>query len=63
MAAHLSEQDICKGKCTDLQIDKHKRCNFGRQKINNSRQETGLIFVIQMKDVFIQEIQVSRSYF
>jgi len=51
-----------KSKRTDLRIDKQKRCNFGRQKINNSRQETGFIFVIQVKDVFIQEIQVSRSY-
>ena len=52
-----------KGKRTNLRIDKQKRCNFGQQKINNSRQETGFIFVIQVKDVFIQEIQVSCSYF
>jgi len=54
---------LVKLKHTDLRIDKQKRCNFGWQKINNSRQETGFIFVIQVKDVFIEEIQVSCSYF
>ena len=43
MAANLSEHDV---KRTDMRIDKQKRCNFGRQKINNSRWETGFIFVI-----------------
>jgi len=60
IAAKLSEHDK---KHTDLRIDKQKHCNFGRQKIDNSRQETGFSFVIQVKDVFIQEIQVSCSYF
>jgi len=55
MAANLSEHDIFKkDKRTDLRIDQQKRCNFGWQKINNSRQESGLIFVFQVKDVFIQ---------
>jgi len=52
MAANLSENDIliCKGKRTDLRT--------GRQKVKNSRQQTGFIFVIHVKDVLIHKIQV-----
>jgi len=64
MAAKLSEHDIfAKANAPICELIKQKRCNFGRQKINNSRQETGFSFVIQVKDVFIQEIQVSCSYY
>ena len=52
-----------KGKRTALRIDKQKHYNFGQQKINNSHQETGFIFVIQVKDIFIQEIQVFTLLF
>ena len=64
MAANLSEHDIfAKANTPICKIEKQKRCDFGRQKINSSRQETRFNFVIQVKDVFIQEIQVSGSYF
>ena len=53
--------DIFAKANTDLRIDKQKRCNHGQLKINNSRQQTGFIFVIYVKNVFIQEIEVSRK--
>ena len=64
MFANLSEHDIfAKANALICELTNKSAATLGDRKSLTSRQETGFIFVIQVKDVFIQEIQVSRSYF